>query len=148
MRAGHHPNVEAARPQNRLQEGAGRALAVGAGYVAAARSQFGVPQLRQQGVHPLQAELDAEAALPGYVVEGFLERQGRRSCSAFSVFHINIARVMGPTPPGTGLSQPAFSATAGSTSPRNLPSPGLMPTSTPPAPSFTPCRRPQSGRPR
>ena len=34
-------------------------------------------------------------------------RQPRRSSAAFKVFFIKVATVMGPTPPGTGVIQPA-----------------------------------------
>src|SRR5207249_1361853 len=43
----------------------------------------------------------------------------RRRCrAALSVFARSIAMVIGPTPPGTGVSSPATPATASSTSPR------------------------------
>src|SRR5439155_25211600 len=41
----------------------------------------------------------------------------RRSSAARTVFFRSIATVSGPTPPGTGVSAPASSATAGCTSP-------------------------------
>ena len=40
-----------------------------------------------------------------------LQHPCRRAAS--SVFTISMARVMGPTPPGTGVMRDAFSATAG-----------------------------------
>jgi hypothetical protein len=40
-----------------------------------------------------------------------------RSSAALTVFAISIAIVSGPTPPGTGVKAPAFSATSGCTSP-------------------------------
>ena len=49
----------------------------------------------------------------------------------------SIARVIGPTPPGLGLTQPATSATSGATSPAILPSTRLTPTSSTAAPGLT-----------
>src|SRR5688572_16244223 len=43
--------------------------------------------------------------------------QARRSSAATIVFAMSIAIVSGPTPPGTGVSAPAISATSGCTSP-------------------------------
>ena len=50
---------------------------------------------------------------------------------------ISTAIVIGPTPPGTGVSAPATPATAGSTSPTSPASVRLMPTSITVAPGFT-----------
>ena len=64
----------------------------------------------------------------------------RPSISAAStVFDISMAIVIGPTPPGTGVIQPATSAAAAkSTSPASLPSgKRLMPTSITQAPGLT-----------
>src|SRR5262249_6751083 len=43
-----------------------------------------------------------------------------RVCAAIAVFLSNIAMVNGPTPPGTGDSAPAISATSGWTSPTTI----------------------------
>src|ERR1700722_15483171 len=47
-------------------------------------------------------------------------RLPRRIFAAFTVLNINMAMVSGPTPPGTGVSAPATSATSGCTSPINV----------------------------
>src|SRR5258706_12039281 len=95
---------------------------------------------------------------------------GYRDCAARTVFLSSIAIVSGPTPPGTGVSAPATSATFGCTSPttiepRRLKSArrgepgsnrrdatagsvtGLMPTSITVAPGFTNADVTNPGRP-
>src|SRR5690606_38664601 len=73
-----------------------------------------------------------------------LARGHARARSAVSTTLLrSIARVMGPTPPGLGETQPATSRTTGSTSPttRDLPVAGSVaretPTSTTTAPGLT-----------
>src|SRR5690606_20071715 len=75
---------------------------------------------------------------------GPLEQGHARARSAASTTLLrSIARVMGPTPPGLGETQPATSRTPGSTSPttRDLPVSGSVardtPTSTTTAPGLT-----------
>src|SRR5690606_13274160 len=65
-----------------------------------------------------------------YFSEKSPDAVGQASRSARSTtLASSIARVIGPTPPGTGARYPATSATAGSTSPANLARPdGVVPT--------------------
>ena len=62
----------------------------------------------------------------------------QRICAAVTVFCRSIAMVIGPTPPGTGVSAPATSRTALSTSPHSPLLVRWIPTSTTVAPGFTP----------
>src|SRR5207249_5985974 len=71
----------------------------------------------------------------------------RLNRAALSVERRSNAIVIGPTPPGTGVMNPATSATAGSTSPRNPSSVRLMPTSITVAPGFTMSGVTSHGRP-
>src|SRR5207248_8346995 len=66
-----------------------------------------------------------------------LAQSGLRRASASNVFLINIARVIGPTPPGFGVSHPATSSTPGPRSPTWRPSIQFVLTSTTAAPGFT-----------
>src|SRR4029077_15297982 len=67
-----------------------------------------------------------------------LARASRRACASETVLRSSIATVIGPTPPGTGVSQPATGSTlARSTSPISLPSTGVVPTSMTKAPGLT-----------
>ena len=58
-----------------------------------------------------------QPAEPGRLPSRILPVLPVRSCAAVSVFFSSIAIVSGPTPPGTGVSAPATSATSGCTSP-------------------------------
>src|SRR5919201_4734270 len=137
MWARHGPDAVAGSLQNRGDDRAGRALAVGAGDEGAAGTGLGIAGGVEDRPHAVEAKLDAEASQAGDVLEGFGVGQDRRRSSARKVFRTSMARVIGPTPPGFGVSQPATSATAGSTSPASLPSTRLTPTSITAAPGFT-----------
>src|SRR5262249_21235402 len=138
-RRGSHTGVEAAGAKDGVQKGGRRPLAVGAGDQRPPLSALGMAKLVEDRVHPLEPELYSEAPEARHIVERRIVRQpGLRACSACQVLAITIARVTGPTPPGTGVSQPATPATLGSTSPPSLP-PGrvLIPTSITTAPVRT-----------
>src|SRR5437763_1332022 len=137
VRAGHGPGAQPLHGQDGSQERAGGALAAGARDQRAAQTGFGMPELGQQGPGPLQPHLDPEAAGSRDPGHGRVKRgQDVRVSSAASVLAISIARVISPTPPGTGVTQPATSATPGSTSPPTLPSMGVTPTSITTAPGL------------
>ena len=68
----HQADAIAGRLQDAGQHGADRALAVGAGDVDPLEQVLRIPERVQQGVGPLQSELDAEATERGQVVERFL----------------------------------------------------------------------------
>ena len=57
-------------------------------------------------------------------------------CVNFSKFLNNIATVIGPMPPGTGVNRDAFSAQVGSMSPFNVPPCSEVPASRSTAPFF------------
>src|SRR5437588_6138589 len=136
MRARHRPDPMAGGVQDRCEHGAGGALAVGAGYERAGEPAFRVARSLQDGPAALQAELHPEPSQARDVLQRLLVGQLRRS-AARSVFRTSIARVIGPTPPGLGVSQPATWATAGSTSPTRRPSRRFTPTSITVAPGRT-----------
>src|SRR5450432_4560428 len=59
----------------------------------------------------------AMALCAGFVEDNFPEGSPRRSRAAFTVLLISMVMVIGPTPPGTGVSAPATLAASGCTSP-------------------------------
>ena len=137
MRFRHETDVVPGCPQDGGQARAGRALAIGAGDQNPFHVLIRGAEPIEDGSRPFGAELHREAALLRDVVERLLVRQGLRRSSASYVFLINMARVIGPTPPGLGESQPATSATPGPKSPTCLPSTQLVLTSTTAAPGLT-----------
>src|SRR5262249_20796016 len=88
--------------------------------------------------HPRDGGLAAGDAPRQTNVQSGVKDHPRLRVAACTVLLINTAMVIGPTPPGTGVIQPAIScAAAKSTSPASLPSMRLMPTSITTAPGFT-----------
>src|SRR5205085_3809011 len=101
-----------------------------------AHSALRVPEPVQDRPCAGQSQLHPEVAEAGYVGERLVVSQGLRSCSARSVLRTSMARVIGPTPPGEGLSQRATSLTSAATSPTWRPSTRLTPTSITAAPGL------------
>src|SRR5579862_4374550 len=62
---------------------------------------------------------DQRAVAAGGDLPGFAVLERRRSLAAFTVLLISMVMVMGPTPPGTGVSAPAVCTASGCTSPTN-----------------------------
>src|SRR5213075_2762550 len=92
-------------------------------------------QLVDRGRYMFGLEL-REARQPRKIEKRVVHREARAARTQFSS---SMAIVIGPTPPGTGVIQPATSLTAAkSTSPARLPSGSrLMPTSMTQAPGLT-----------
>ena len=81
--------------------------------------------VRKQGA-PIVVKADGLAAGKGVVVAKTLDEA---DAAIATMFDSSIARVIGPTPPGLGETQPATSQTSSATSPAILPSTRETPTS-------------------
>src|SRR5258708_9311338 len=136
MRLWHESDVASGCTKNCIKKGASRALAIRPGDQRTLHFAVGPAEVVQDRPRSLGAELHREATLLRDVIERLLIRQGRRRDSASYVFLISIARVIGPTPPGFGVSQPATSSTPGPRSPTCRPPDQFVLTSTTAAPGL------------
>src|SRR5256886_5485851 len=83
VRRRRHARAQAPRPQDRLQECGGGALAVGAGDQRSRPARLRMSQLVQDGPHAVQPQLHAEAAEAGDVLQRLgVAQPGLRASSA------------------------------------------------------------------